>query len=155
MANNPPNLPSIAGALPQVYPYTDSSGRTISRHFESGTVAVDSSGESLGPCLVDGGSDSIITELANVGSTNPFTNVKIQAKASPNADWIDYISNSQLNAGTAVANLLDLVLTNPTTLAAAGKSLIVFRANGMFAFQFIVTSTLGTSASQFSGCKMT
>lgn len=120
----------------------DASGSTRSIQVDQ-TFAVGAA--IAGPTVkLEGKCSRVALELQNLDAAIALTAVKIQARAHPNGSKIDYISSAQLNTGTAITNLLDLVVTNPTTLAALGKSLIIFNCVGIEDFNLVVTSASGT-----------
>lgn len=114
-------------------------------------VAVPNADTPLGEILVQGEAGPCTINIANTGA-NPFTACLIAAQASPNAPpasgnlFPTYITNAQLNTGTALADLLVALSGNPTTLAAGANVNIVIKCNGAWRIQVRATSALGTTA---------
>jgi len=98
-------------------------------------IGVIQTNNSYGPMLI---------EVKNVDTT-AFTACKIQALATPNGDWTDYVTSAQLNAGTAIAGILLAVIGNPTTLAGGADALIAIQTNGAWAIQLVATATSGST----------
>lgn len=120
-------------SLPIVDTVQDAAGRLLAQSWERTSLAVDTAADTIEPEIpLKGRIERVALEIRNDDGVHALNDVVIQAQASPNADWLDYITAAQLNTGTAVANLLDLVVTNPTTLAAGGKSLVVFVTRGLY-----------------------
>ncbi len=144
--NSPPTLQSSIAGFLTPNPQQDSIGNIFGDWWEGVPTVMTATAATVLAIIQSQCCDgSMLACIQNLGGTNAFTAFKIQAKATPNSPWLDYITSAQLNTGTAIAGLLITVVTNPTTLAEGGSSQVAFQTNGAWAIQFIGTSTSGTS----------
>lgn len=133
-----------------VYPtlVIDASGRTRAYQFNSAVLSLDASHEDA-IILLQGRFTRMAIEIQNTG-LNAFTSALISVRAHPNGTFLQYLSNSQLNAGIAIPNTVDLIVGNPTTVAVGGKTLIMLDVRAMDAVSISLRSTGGTTAILFA-----
>lgn len=109
----------------------------------NGVVMAAATETELGSMPLSGQCNAMTLNVVNNGA-NPFTAMRIQTQAHPNALFKDYITSAELNTGTPVQNKLVQVSSNPTTLAAAADANITIQINGAYAVRVLATSTLGS-----------
>jgi hypothetical protein len=93
--------------------------------------------------LLNGLADRVAIGITNAGPTNALDQCVIEAQDGEGGTWFTYVSNAELNTGTALAGRLDLVVTNPTTLAADGHSFIVLDVRGLYAVRLVASAATG------------
>ena len=109
--------------------------------FAESAVAVPATGTGeTSEILLYGLYDRVAFQITNNGPTNAFDAMVIEAKAHSDGAWTSYVTSAQLNTGTAIAGLLILVVTNPTTLAADGVSFIVINTTGLYSVRITISS---------------
>jgi len=120
--------------------------------FETPAVAVPVSGDTvLGTVGCRGCSSRAIIEVENTDGADAFDSCIIEAQAFPEGAWFTYLSSAQLNTGTAIPGKLISVTTNPTTLAAGAKAIIIIDTTAIYAFRVAVSANGSPSAGRIRG----
>ena len=138
--NNPSDLPTtLAGAL-TANQQLGAGGEVYGAWWEGAATAMAAATATiLGVLQTNCSYGPMLLEIKNV-DTPAFNACKIQILATPDGDWIDYVTSAQLNAGTAIAGVLLAVVGNPTTLAGGANALAAIQTNGAWGIQVIATS---------------
>jgi len=131
---------------------SDAAGNTLAYQFEQLAMVV--------PVATNGTSDEVVLsgkfsraafDLLNKGPIRAFDQAFLEAQAHPNGAWFTYLSNAELNTGTAIAGRLVLVVINPTTLAADGQSFVLIDCTGLHAMRWRISSATDPVSADIRG----
>lgn len=154
MANNPVDLiTTVANAILPANPQIGPGGEVYGEWWESAsTVMAGSTPTIIGAIQLQGQNGRMAIEVKNAAGTT-WTAFKIQGLATPNADFIDYITSAQLNTGTPISGILLGQTGNPTTLTNGSSALVIIDTNALWAIQFIATATAGGNGKIFASSR--
>jgi len=123
---------------------TDPGGSQLAAKFQQLAMAVLVAGPSVSEEItLGGGFGRLAIEIQNLGPTNVFDAVTIEAQAHPLGSWFTYVTDAQINTGTAVAGLFDLIVGDLDDLAAAANAMIVLITTGLHAVRITLSSATG------------
>lgn len=120
--------------------------------FQGDNTTVPAAGNTVLLTLkLDGQRSRVLFELENTGASNALDVALIEARLHPNGAWFTWISAAQLLAGIPVPGSLIQVVTDPTTLAALGKSRIMVDVTTFSDVRISVSAAAGGTTARARG----
>lgn len=100
---------------------------------------------------LDGLRSRVLFEVENTGAVNALDVALIEGRIHPNGAWFTWVSAAQLLAGVPVPGSLIQVVTDPTTLAALGKSRIMVDVTTLSDVRISVSAAVGGTTAKARG----
>ena len=130
----------------------DAHGSLLAITFEQLALVIPAGGNTNCVTLtLKGRFSRVVMELDNIAAGQALDQCLVQYQAHPDADWATWVSNAELNTGTAIAGRLIKVVTNPTTLASGSKSQIILDTTALHAIRLAVSAAADSATINIRG----